>query len=56
MRDRKLATTLPEEARYVNFGGGRKDGEQIADVLKWLTERGVAKYAQVVPGALIRST
>jgi hypothetical protein len=56
VKERGRAANLGEDERYVNVVGGRRDGEELREGMAWLAALGLAKYASVVPGPLIRST
>ena len=55
-RQRRAATTKGEEHRYINIAGGARDGSSIKEAMAWLQSHGLAAYADVVKGPLLRAT
>ena len=51
---RRKATTKGEEYKYINIAGGA--AESLDGVMDWLRAQGLAAYAKVTPGPLLRAT
>ena len=56
IKRRMNAKTKGEEHKYVNIAGGAKGSKQIVQTMKMLKDKGLDKYADAVPGPLLRST
>ena len=56
VKERMAAHALGEESMYVNVAGGPREGAAIKKVWSWLQARGLTRYADVVPGPLLRAT
>ena len=56
-----LARGLPndtdgEEKKYVNIAGGARDSDTLNGAMQWIQSIGLGRYANVVPGPLLRAT
>ena len=45
-----------EEKKYVNIAGGARESDALAGALQWVQSIGLGRFANVVPGPLLRAT